>query len=127
MMRYMGEINKAFHLNKISYRSRTVVVPLLILCRYRVKARNPLRIRVDELFVTPPDQEKSYFSHVKTPLGKAILAVKRIGRLREPLIPGFVRRQAAAKARDWFTERLNGYDGMGAIFTAMVNAYGAMH
>ncbi|MGH8557574.1 MAG: hypothetical protein ACRESZ_08960 [Methylococcales bacterium] len=76
--------------------------------------------------MTPPDQEKNYFSHVKTPLGKAILAVERMARLMEPLIPGFVRRKATAKARDWFMERLNGYDGPGAIFTAMVNAYEAM-
>ncbi|MCI0668069.1 MAG: squalene--hopene cyclase [Methylococcaceae bacterium] len=115
-----------FHLNKVSYWSRTVMVPLLILCTYRVKARNPQRTGIEELFVTPPDQEKNYFSHVKTPLGKAILAVERMGRLMEPLIPGFVRRKATAKARDWFLERLNGYDGLGAIFTAMVNAYEAM-
>ncbi len=115
-----------FHPDKISYWSRTVMVPLLILCTYRVKARNPLKIGVAELFVTPPDKERHYFSHVKTPLGKAILVVERIGRLMEPLIPGFVRRKATAKARDWFMARLNGYDGLGAIFTAMVNAYEAM-
>lgn len=44
----------------------------------------------------------------------------------EPLIPGFIRRKATTKARGWFMERLNGYDGLGAIFTAMVNAYIAM-
>jgi len=115
-----------FHLDKVSYWSRTVMVPLFILCTYKVKARNPLKIGVAELFVTPPDKERNYFSHVKTPLGKAILVVERMGRLMEPLIPGFVRRKATAKARDWFMERLNGYDGLGAIFTAMVNAYEAM-
>ena len=115
-----------FHLDKVSYWSRTVMVPLFILCTYKVKARNPHKIGVAELFVTPPDKEKNYFSHVKTPLGKAILLVERIGRLMEPLIPGFIRQKATAKARDWFIERLNGYDGLGAIFTAMVNAYEAM-
>jgi squalene-hopene/tetraprenyl-beta-curcumene cyclase len=115
-----------FHLDKISYWSRTVTVPLLILCTYRVKARNPARTGVQELFVTPPDQEKNYFSHVKTPLGKAILLLDRAGRRLEPLIPGFVRRKATARARDWFMARLNGGDGLGAIFTAMVNAYEAM-
>lgn len=115
-----------FHLDKVSYWSRTVMVPLFILYTYKVKARNPYKIGIAELFVTPPDQERNYFSHVKTPLGKAILVVERMGRLMEPLIPGFVRRKATAKARDWFMERLNGYDGLGAIFTAMVNAYEAM-
>ena len=115
-----------FHLDKVSYWSRTVMVPLFILCTYKVKARNPHKIGIAELFVTPPDKERNYFSHVKTPLGKAILVLERMGRLMEPLIPGFVRRKATAKARDWFMERLNGYDGLGAIFTAMVNAYEAM-
>ncbi|MDO9049311.1 MAG: squalene--hopene cyclase [Methylobacter sp.] len=115
-----------FHLDKVSYWSRTVMVPLFILCTYKVKARNPRKIDVAELFVTPPDKERNYFSHVKTPLGKTILVVERMGRLMEPLIPGFIRRKATAKAHEWFMERLNGYDGLGAIFTAMVNAYEAM-
>lgn len=115
-----------FHLDKVSYWSRTVMVPLIILCTYQVKARNPHKIGIAELFVTPPDQERHYFSHVKTPLGKAILLLDNLGRLMEPLIPGFVRRKATAKARDWFMARLNGYDGLGAIFTAMVYAYEAM-
>ncbi len=115
-----------FHLDKVSYWSRTVMVPLLILSTYRVKARNPGKIGVPELFVTPPDLEKNYFSHVKTPLGKAILLLDRAGWLLEPFIPGAVRRKATAKAHDWFMARLNGGDGLGAIFTAMVNAYEAM-
>ena len=115
-----------FHLDKVSYWSRTVMVPLFILCTYKVKARNPNKIGIAELFVTPPDKERNYFAHVKTPLGKGILVAERMGRLMEPLIPGFVRRKATAKARDWFMERLNCYDGLGAIFTAMVNAYEAM-
>ncbi|WP_446811356.1 squalene--hopene cyclase [Methylomonas sp. 2BW1-5-20] len=115
-----------FHLDKVSYWSRTVMVPLSILCTYQVKARNPHNIDIAELFVTAPGQEKYYFSHVKTPLGKAILVLDRLGRLMEPLIPGFIRRKATAKATAWFMARLNGYDGLGAIFTAMVNAYEAM-
>jgi len=115
-----------FHLDKVAYWSRTVMVPLFILCTYKVKARNPHNTNVAELFVTPPGQEKQYFAHIKTPLGKAILALDLIGRQLEPLIPGFVRRKATAKARAWFMERLNGYDGLGGIFTAMVNAYEAM-
>ena len=58
-----------FHLDKVSYWSRTVMVTLFILCTYKVKARNPHKIGVAELFVTPPDQETNYFSQVKTPLG----------------------------------------------------------
>ncbi len=115
-----------FHLDKVAYWSRTVMVPLFILCTYKVQARNPHKIGVAELFVTPPEQEKNYFSHVKTLLGKSILALDLMGRCLEPLIPRFIRRKATAKARAWFMARLNGYDGLGGIFTAMVNAYEAM-
>jgi len=115
-----------FHLDKVAYWSRTVMVPLFILCTYKVQARNPHNISVAELFITPSEQEKHYFSLIKTPLGKAILALDLIGRQLEPLIPHFVRRRATAKALAWFMERLNGYDGLGGIFTAMVNAYEVM-
>ncbi len=115
-----------FHLDKVSYWSRTVMVPLLILCSYKVKARNPKKVHVRELFTTAPELEKNYFAHVKTPIGKAVLMIERCGRLLEPWIPGFVRKKATEKARDWFLERLNGYDGLGAIFPAMVNSYEAM-
>ncbi|WP_348759898.1 squalene--hopene cyclase [Candidatus Methylocalor cossyra] len=115
-----------FHLDKVSYWSRTVMVPLFILCSHRAKARNPRRIGIRELFVVAPEREKNYFSHVRTPLGKAVLALERLGRRLEPLIPKAVRQKATEKARDWFVERLNGVDGLGGIFPAMVNAYEAL-
>lgn len=115
-----------FHLDKVSYWSRTVMVPLLILCSLKVRARNPHNIHVCELFVTPPEQEQGYFDHVKTPLGKAILAVERIARLFEPLFAKTLRKSAIKKAFAWFEARLNGEDGLGAIFPAMINAYEAM-
>ena len=43
-----------FHLDKISYWSRTVVVPLLVLMAKKPVARNPKRVRIDELFREPP-------------------------------------------------------------------------
>jgi squalene-hopene/tetraprenyl-beta-curcumene cyclase len=115
-----------FHLDKVSYWSRTVMVPLFILCSYKVKARNPQGIGVRELFTVDPMREKNYFAHVKTPLGKGILALERFGRLLEPLIPNAMRKRATEMAFAWFSERLNGYSGLGAIFPAMVNAYEAM-
>jgi len=45
----------------------------------------------------------------------------------EPWIPWRVRRKAIAAAERWFVERLNGEDGLGGIFPAMVNAYEALH
>ena len=45
-----------FHLSKISYWSRTVVVPLLVLMAKRPVARNPRRVGIAELFRTPPER-----------------------------------------------------------------------
>ena len=43
-----------FHLDKISYWSRTVIVPLLVLMALKPRARNPKDVRIDELFLDPP-------------------------------------------------------------------------
>ena len=45
-----------FHLSKVSYWSRTVIVPLLVLMALRPMARNPRGIGIPELFRTPPEQ-----------------------------------------------------------------------
>jgi len=115
-----------FHLDKVAYWSRTVMVPLFILCSHKVTARNPLGINVRELFTVAPDKERNYFSHVKTPLGKLVLALERVGFTLEPMIPKALRAKATERAHAWFIERLNGVDGLGAIFPAMVNAYEAL-
>ena len=114
-----------FHLSKVSYWSRTVMVPLFILCSYKAKAKNPKGVNIRELFVTAPEKEKKYFP-VRSRLNKMILILERIGFTLQPLIPGFVRKMATKKAEHWFIERLNGDAGLGAIFPAMVNAYEAL-
>lgn len=114
-----------FHLDKVSYWSRTVMVPLFILCTLKAKAKNPSKIDILELFVVHPDQEKHYFPE-RTALNKFFLGLDKLGRLTRPLIPKKVHELAIQKAKDWFIERLNGEDGLGGIFPAMVNAYEAM-
>ena len=114
-----------FHLDKVSYWSRTVMVPLFILCTLKAKAKNPHNVDILELFVVHPDKEKHYFPE-RTLLNKCFLALDKLGRVTEPLIPKSMRQRAIDKAVAWFTERLNGEDGLGGIFPAMVNAYEAM-
>ncbi|WKJ91779.1 squalene--hopene cyclase [Methylomonas montana] len=114
-----------FHLDKVSYWSRTVMVPLFIMCTLKAKAKNPHKVNVLELFVVHPDEEKHYFPE-RTLLNKFFLGLDKLGRVTQPLIPQRVREHAIQKAVDWFTERLNGEDGLGGIFPAMVNAYQAM-
>jgi squalene-hopene/tetraprenyl-beta-curcumene cyclase len=114
-----------FHLLKVSYWSRTVMVPLFILCSLKAKARNPLNIGIRELFVTPPESEKNYFP-VRSSLNRLVLRLERVGFSLEPFIPGWIRKRALKQAESWMIERLNGESGLGAIFPAMVNAYEAL-
>jgi len=111
-----------FHLDKVSYWSRTVMVPLFILCTLKATAKNPNNISILELFVIHPDEEKHYFPE-RTFLNKIFLGLDKFGRLAEPFIPLKVHDRAIKKAKDWIIERLNGEDGLGCIFPAMVNSY----
>jgi squalene-hopene/tetraprenyl-beta-curcumene cyclase len=114
-----------FHISKVSYWSRAVMVPLLVLCSLKPRARNPSGIGVGELFVTDPERETGYFP-VRSPLNHVFFALDRVGRTIEPLIPRWLRRRALRRAEAWFSERMNGLGGLGAIFPAMVNAYEAL-
>ncbi len=50
-----------FHLDKVSYWSRTVMVPLFILCTRKPLAKNPRNVHIRELFTRPPEVERHYF------------------------------------------------------------------
>ncbi len=114
-----------FHISKVSYWSRTVAIPLSILCSLKPRAKNPKGIDIRELFTIPPEKEKHYFP-VRSRLNRFFLFLDKIGHLGEPFIPSKIRGLAVEKARKWFTERLNGVDGLGGIFPAMVNAHEAL-
>src|ERR1700677_234317 len=110
-----------FHLDKVAYWSRTVMVPLFILCTRKPVARNPRDVHIPELFVTPPEKERNYFRRPGL-IPKLFLVGDRLGRMIDPFIPARVREKATRLAENWTLERLNGEDGLGAIFPAMVNA-----
>ena len=113
-----------FHLSKISYWGRTVIVPLLVLQTLRPRAKNPRGVRIDELLVEPPEtigpaakaphQRWSWFA-----LFRGIDAVLRPA---VKYFPQAMRRRAIERAVAFVRERLNGEDGLGAIFPAMANA-----
>ena len=120
-----------FHLDKVSYWSRTVMVPLFILCTYKPRAKNPRNVHIRELFLTPAEEEQHYFRLPKGTqrerrLARAFFLLDRCVRVIDPLIPKAMRKAATRRAEQWFVERLNGEDGLGAIFPAMVNALEAM-
>ena len=114
-----------FHLDKVSYWSRTVMVPLFILCTLKATAKNPDNISILELFVTHPDKERHYFPE-RTLLNKVFLGLDFLGRTTRPLISKKLHNVALEKAKDWIIERLNGEDGLGGICPAMIGAYEAL-
>jgi squalene-hopene/tetraprenyl-beta-curcumene cyclase len=113
-----------FHLSKISYWARTVIVPLLVLQALKPKARNPKGIRIEELFLEPPQTvgPRSKAPHQKWFWFLLFRGIDAVLRLVEPAFPKSTRRRAIGKALAFVTERLNGEDGLGAIFPAMANA-----
>ena len=112
-----------FHLSKVSYWSRTVIVPLLVLMALRPQARNPHGVRIDELFRTPPNQVRDWIrGPYRSSWGPVFKAVDRVVRLMQPTFPARARDKAIAKAVAFVTERLNGEDGLGAIYPAMANS-----
>ena len=113
-----------FHLDKVSYWARTVMVPLFVLQALKPQAANPRGTRVQELFLTPPDKVRRWPKgpHQKAPWSQIFGAIDAVLKVVEPFFPPFTRRRAIAKARAFVDERLNGRDGLGAIFPAMVNS-----
>jgi len=113
-----------FHLEKISYWSRTVIVPLLVLQALKPRARNPSGVIIDELFLDAPQtvgaapkalqQKAAWFWFFR--------AVDIALRAAEPWFPAQSRKRAIERAVEWVSERLNGEDGLGAIFPAMANS-----
>ena len=86
-----------FHLEKVSYWSRTVIVPLLILMHLRPKARNPRGVRIDELFPEHPDQLHYRMNATRTALGALFAAIDSI--LRRGRTPWSSQGHAAALER----------------------------
>lgn len=113
-----------FHLSKVSYWARTVIVPLLVLNARRPIAKNPRGVRIDELFIEPPvnagllprqgHQSAGWFAFFRV-VDHALRAV-------DGLFPKYTRERAIRQAVAFVDERLNGEDGLGAIYPAMANA-----
>ncbi len=117
-----------FHLSKVSYWSRTVIVPLLVLMALKPRAANPRKIGISELFVTPPDEERCYMTNpTGSSWGKMFLAIDRALHVIEPWFITIPRKRAIEIALEWISERLNGEDGLGGIFPAMANAVMTYH
>ncbi|HVZ10155.1 squalene--hopene cyclase [Rhodopila sp.] len=117
-----------FHLSKVSYWSRTVIVPLLVLMALKPKAANPRNVTIGELFRTPPAQVRDYIrGPYRSAWGRFFKGVDVVLRAAEPLFPARLRQRALDKAVAFVGERLNGEDGLGAIYPAMANSVMMYH
>jgi squalene-hopene/tetraprenyl-beta-curcumene cyclase len=108
------------HLSKMSYWARTVIVPLLVLAALKPVARNPRRIHVAELFVAGVPAASPRAPHQSAGWSLFFNLLDRI--LKIVPWPKRLRAKAIEKCRAWTTERLNGEDGLGAIYPAMANS-----
>src|ERR1700723_2029762 len=113
-----------FHLNKVSYWARTTLVPLLVLAALKPCAKNPKGVGIDELFLQDP---RSIGMTAKAPHQSwgwflFFRILDSVLRVVEPLFPKRLRARAINEAVAFIEERLNGEDGVGAIFPPMANA-----
>ncbi|BBC79944.1 squalene--hopene cyclase [Acetobacter orientalis] len=111
-----------FSVWNMSYWSRTVIAPLLVLAALKPVAINPRRIHVPELFVTPPEQVKDWIrGPYRSVWGRMFKGLDTVLRPLLPLIPTTTHEKALKAAIDFIEPRLNGEDGLGAIYPAMAN------
>jgi squalene-hopene/tetraprenyl-beta-curcumene cyclase len=112
-----------FHINKISYWARTTMVPLMVIAALKPQARNSKGIGIDELFLQDPLSigMTAKAPHQSSAWFLLFRALDSVLRVVEPLFPKTLRQRAIDAALTFIDERLNGEDGMGAIYPPMAN------
>jgi len=111
------------HLMKMSYWARTVIVPLLVLQVKKPVARNARGVRVDELYQTAVKAQprsavadrSAFWTWFFNSLDVVLKAI-------DPFWPRRLRQRAIDRCVEFVTLRLNGEDGLGAIYPAMANS-----
>ncbi|MCI0548562.1 MAG: squalene--hopene cyclase [Candidatus Rokubacteria bacterium] len=122
-----------FNLLEVSYWSRTVIVPLLVLLDAKPVARLSAASLLDELWPVPRARASLRFRRLPEPFHPRTFLWKNffIGvddylKGWERLGPRPFRGRALQAARRWLEERLAVPGGLGSIFPAIINAVLAM-
>jgi len=112
-----------FHVSKISYWARTTMVPLMVLAALKPRAKNVNGTGIDELFLQEPHSIGMTAKAPHQSWGWFLLfrGLDSVLRVIEPLFPNQLRARAIDAAVAFIEERLNGEDGVGAIFPPMAN------
>ena len=109
------------HLGKMSYWARTVIAPLLVLGVLKPTARDT-SVRLDELYLPAGSPLPPRKTHQKLAWRVGFEALDWALKRFEPFWPRRLRARAMARCRAFVVERLNGEDGLGAIYPAMANS-----
>ena len=115
-----------FHINKISYWSRTVIVPLLVILDKKPKAKNPNNININELFTKNKSVNVNYgrdsffYFYLFSVIDKLL-------KIFEPFFPKKLKKKSINIAKKFILDRLNSKHGLGAIFPAMTNCTLALY
>ncbi|MEM7466794.1 MAG: squalene--hopene cyclase, partial [Pseudomonadota bacterium] len=112
-----------FNLSKVSYWSRCVIVPLLIIFAKRPTVEIGESQGLRELFLGEP----SDLTHLDgfepgRKLHNAFILLDRALKVIERWTPSFIRNRAIKRAEEWMREHTKGKGGIGAIYPAMANA-----
>ena len=110
------------HLSKMSYWARTVMVPLLVLASLKPVARNPRGVHIDELFKSKRPVAQHRAPHQNPYWATFFIALDHVLKFIEPAWPRKMHKRAIDRCVAFVTERLNGEDGLGAIYPAMTNS-----
>ncbi|MEW6324694.1 MAG: squalene--hopene cyclase [Nitrospirota bacterium] len=111
-----------FNLYAVSYWSRTVIVPLLIIFAHRPLCRPPLSAAIDELFLQPKESVRLKWSRRWFTWRNLFVLIDRLLRIYDRHHLRSLRRRALDAAAGWMTERMTGSGGLGAIYPAMANS-----
>jgi squalene-hopene/tetraprenyl-beta-curcumene cyclase len=117
-----------FNLYALSYWSRTVLVPLLIIFAKKPVCSIPKEQGIEELYCVPRHQVN--FRRVP-PFRKdrswmtwrnLFISLDGILRLYDRFVPAWLRKKGVDQATKWMLSRMEGQGGLGAIYPAMANS-----
>src|SRR5216110_956242 len=122
-----------FNIYEVSYWSRTVIVPLLILMDRKPVKWLPPHLSLDELWPQPRERTSLRFPRVPEPFTwrglfwkNVFIAVDDGLKIWERFTTRPLRKRAVEAARVWLEERLAVPGGLGGIYPAMANSILAM-
>jgi squalene-hopene/tetraprenyl-beta-curcumene cyclase len=117
-----------FNVYALSYWSRTVLVPLLIIFATKPVCHIPKEQGLDELYCVPRQQVN--FRRVP-PFRKdrhwgtwrnLFISLDAILRLYDRCVPAWLRKKGVEQAAQWMLSRMEGEGGLGAIYPAIANS-----